>query len=401
MEQRFRNNPPVPFNRAFRTGLETVHIESAIQRMHLAARGTYTELCEEWLEERTRAPRVILTNSCTAALEMAALLTEVGPGDEVIMPSFTFVTTATAFVLRGATPVFVDVREDTLNLNVDLVTDALTDATAAIVAVDYAGVGCDYEELRALAADHRIPIIEDAAQGLMATRKGRPLGTHGGLGAFSFHETKNVTCGEGGALIINDSDLIDRAEIIRDKGTNRGRFERGEVAKYTWVDIGSSFSMSDLSAAFLWGQLEQAEEITASRLAVWSRYHEAFAELEDRGLLRRPIVPPSCVHNAHMYYVLLPSYENRRRVLSELRERGINTVFHYVPLHSSPAGMRYGTAPSPLPVTDDLSARLLRLPLWAGMDDRTVETVIREVSGTLSDRGRTTRTGIAPQSVAE
>jgi dTDP-4-amino-4,6-dideoxygalactose transaminase len=379
-----RDGHAIPFNRAYRTGRETAHIESAIESKHLSAGGRFTKLCEDWLTERIGSDRAMMTTSCTAALEMAAILAEVGDGDEVVMPSFGFVSTATAFVLRGATPVFVDVREDTLNMDAELAAGAVTSATAAIVPVDYAGVGCDMGPLRELADERGVTLIEDAAQGLMASRDGRALGSFGDLGALSFHETKNVTCGEGGALLVNDPELIERAEILRDKGTNRQRFERGETAKYTWVDIGSSFAMSDLNAAFLWGQLEEAEAITGSRLATWRRYHEGFAELEAEGLVRRPIVPDDCTHNAHMYYLLLSGPDERRRVIDDLDERGINAVFHYVPLHSSPAGQRYGRTSGELPVTDDASGRLLRLPLWADMPDETVVTVIDAVRETVS-----------------
>jgi dTDP-4-amino-4,6-dideoxygalactose transaminase len=382
----------IPFNRAYRTGRETEHIERAIASKHLSAGGQFTRLCEDWLRERIGAERAIMTNSCTAALEMTAILADVGPGDEVVMPSFGFVTTATAFVLRGAVPVFVDVRPDTLNVDAELVADAVTDDTKAIVPVDYAGVGCDMGPLRELADQRGLMLIEDAAQGLMASRDGRALGSFGDLAALSFHETKNVTCGEGGALLVNDPALIERAEILRDKGTNRQRFERGETAKYTWVDIGSSYAMSDLNAAFLWGQLEEAEEITASRLATWERYHEGFADLEGEGLVRRPVIPESCVHNAHMYYLLLQGPDERRRVITDLDERGINAVFHYVPLHSSPAGRRYGRAQhGELPVTDEVSERLLRLPLWADMPAETADSVIGAV------RDAVTATSPSPQ----
>jgi dTDP-4-amino-4,6-dideoxygalactose transaminase len=379
-----RDGHEVPFNRAYRTGRETAHIEAAIESTHLSAGGRFTKLCEGWLTERTGSERAMMTTSCTAALEMAAILAEVGEGDEVVMPSFGFVSTATAFVLRGATPVFVDVREDTLNMDPGLAAAAVTPATAAIVPVDYAGVGCDMEPLRELADDRGVMLIEDAAQGLMASRAGRALGSFGDVGALSFHETKNVTCGEGGALLVNDPELIERAEILRDKGTNRQRFERGETAKYTWIDLGSSFAMSDLNAAFLWGQLEEAEAITASRLATWGRYHEGFAELEADGLVRRPVVPDDCTQNAHMYYLLLSGPAERAQVIEDLDKRRINAVFHYVPLHSSPAGRRYGRASGELPVTDDASGRLLRLPLWADMPDETVVTVIDAVRETVS-----------------
>jgi dTDP-4-amino-4,6-dideoxygalactose transaminase len=378
----------IPFNRPFRTGRETEHIERALTDMHLSYGGRYTGLCEQWLEERTGACGAILTHSCTAALEMAAILADVGPGDEVVMPSFTFVTTATAFVLRGAQPVFVDIREDTMNIDPDRVAEAITPHTKAVVAIDYAGVGCDMAELRELATAEDLVLIEDAAQGLMASQNGEALGSRGHLGTVSFHETKNVTCGEGGTLLVNDLERLERAEVIRDKGTNRKGFQRGLVDKYTWVDIGSSFGLSELAAAFLWGQLEQADEITADRLETWSRYHEAFAELERDGLLRRPVVPDSCQHNAHMYYVLLPSERERHRMIGQLADEGISAVFHYVPLHSSPAGRELGRAAAPLPITDAVSSRILRLPLWAGMDPDQVDAVIEAVSSAV---GRTAK----------
>jgi dTDP-4-amino-4,6-dideoxygalactose transaminase len=375
---------PVPFNRVYRTGRETRHIETAIESLHLSARGEFTTLCEEWLRERTGTPNAMLTTSCTAALEMAAAVAGIGPGDEVVMPSFTFVTTASAFVLRGAVPVFADVRKDTLNLAPELAAEAITPATKAIVPVDYAGVGCDFGPLRELADSHGLRLIEDAAQGLMASRDGRALGTFGDLGALSFHETKNVTCGEGGAVLVNDPDLVERAEILRDKGTDRQRFERGETAKYSWVDVGSSYAMSDLNAAFLWGQLEEAGWITASRLETWERYHRAFADLEAEGVVRRPVVPEGCTHNAHMYYLLLRGPAERRQVIDDLAARGIHAVFHYVPLHSAPAGRRYGRASGDLSVTEDVSGRLLRLPMWADMYPETVDTVIEAVRGSVT-----------------
>jgi dTDP-4-amino-4,6-dideoxygalactose transaminase len=317
--------------------------------------------------------------SCTAALEAAAILLDLAPGDEVIMPSFTFVSTANAFVLRGAVPVFVDVRGDTLNIDEDAVAEAVTSRTRAIVPVHYAGVGCEMGALMAIADHHGLRIVEDAAQGIMADYRGRPLGAMGDLGAFSFHETKNVTCGEGGALLVNAPDLVERAEVIRDKGTNRSRFLRGQVDKYTWMDLGSSFLLSDVNAAFLYGQLEAADAITQMRLDVWERYHAEFEELERDGLLRRPVVPDNCRHNAHMYYLLLPTAPRRHEFLSELKTWGVDAVFHYVPLHSSPAGLRHGRAAGRLWRTDDLSARLARLPLWPGMPDSAVERVVEAV----------------------
>jgi dTDP-4-amino-4,6-dideoxygalactose transaminase len=369
----------IPFNVPHRTGQESRFIEEALANAHLSSDGPFTERCKEWLEERTGAHAALLTHSATAALEAAAIVSDCGPGDEVIMPSFTFVTTATAFALRGATPVFAEIREDTLNLDVDAVAEAIGPATKAIVAVHYAGVGCDMDALSALAADAGVTLIEDAAQAIMCRRDRRPLGSIGELGALSFHETKNVTCGEGGALLVNDPALAERAEIVRDKGTNRKRFFRGEVDKYTWVDLGSSFGMSDLNAAFLWAQLAEADAITARRLAIWERYHAAFEELEHDGRARRPVVPPGCIHNGHLYYLLVPDRRARDTVLATLNERDVNAVFHYVPLHSSDAGRRLGRAAGDLSRTTSLSERLLRLPLWPEMSEAQVDRVTREV----------------------
>jgi dTDP-4-amino-4,6-dideoxygalactose transaminase len=359
----------IPFNKPHVTGHEHRYIQDAIERGHLSGNGHYSKLCQGWLEQRLGAPKVLLTHSCTAALEMAAILADIGPGDEVIMPSFTFVSTANAFVLRGATPVFVDVREDTFNLDERLIEAAITPRTKAIVPVHYAGVGCDMAAIMAIAHRHGLIVIEDAAQALMADQAGRPLGSWGHLAAFSFHETKNVISGEGGALVVNDPALVERAEIIREKGTNRSQFLRGQVDKYTWVDVGSSFLPSDILAAFLWSQLEEADAITRARLDLWDRYHAALAPLEATGRLRRPVVPAESRHNAHMYYVLLNDGETRDRVLKALNAAGVNAVFHYVPLHSAPAGQRYARAHGALPMTDHAGARLLRLPLWVGLGD--------------------------------
>jgi dTDP-4-amino-4,6-dideoxygalactose transaminase len=366
----------IPFNRPYLVGTETGYIEQAVAEGWLSAGGSFSARCERWLAETTGAERALLTHSCTAALEAAALLGGFGPGDEVIVPSFTFVSTAAAFALRGATPVFVDIEPETLNLDPALVEAALTPATRGIAAVHYAGVGCRMDQLCVLASNHGLALIEDAAQGLMASRDGRALGSFGDLGALSFHETKNVTCGEGGALLINDPELVERAEIIWDKGTNRRRFERGEVDRYTWVDLGSSLGAGAVTAAFLWAQLERAEEITARRLEVWDRYHEAFEDLEAAGRLRRPVIPAGCRHNGHMYYLLLPDARGRDEFIAEMRREGILAVFHYVPLHSSPAGAALGRAAGGLEVTDDVSARLVRLPLWAGMPDADTDRVI-------------------------
>jgi dTDP-4-amino-4,6-dideoxygalactose transaminase len=369
----------IPFNRPFPVGTESGHIDDAIARGQLSGDGEYTRLCSAWLEERTTAQHALLTPSCTAALEIAAVLADVGPGDEVIMPSFTFVSTANAFVLRGATPVFVDIRPDTLNLDEGKVAAAITPATKAIVPVHYAGVSCGMDSLMDIAIDHKLLVIEDAAQGLLSSYRGRPLGSLGHLAALSFHETKNVTCGEGGALLVNDEEFLERAEIVREKGTNRSQFYRGHVDKYTWVDIGSSHVMSDLNAAFLWGQFGQADEITKRRLEIWRLYHGAFEELEADGLLRRPVVPDGCRHNAHLYYLLASDGRARDALLASLNKRGVNAVFHYIPLHSSPAGRKYGRAAAPLSVTDDAARRLLRLPLYTGMPTEAIERAITTV----------------------
>jgi dTDP-4-amino-4,6-dideoxygalactose transaminase len=357
----------VPFNRPYMTGKELFYIARAHTEGSLAGDGPYTRLCHEFLEQRAGGAKALLTHSCTAALEMAALLLDCAPGDEIIMPSYTFASTANAFALRGATPVFVDIRSDTLNLDEALVEAAITPHTKAVVAVHYAGVGCEMDTLLDIAQRHAIKVIEDAAQGVLATYKGRQLGSIGHLGAYSFHETKNLTSGEGGALIVGDQGFVERAEIIREKGTDRSRFFRGEVDKYTWQDVGSSYLAGELVAAFLWAQMEEAERITAERLAIWNRYHEFIAPLEAQGYLRRPVVPGECRHNGHMYYVLLAPGIDRARVLEEMNRAGINAIFHYVPLHSSPAGQRFGLAHGDLPITDTAAAQLLRLPFWIGL----------------------------------
>ncbi len=361
------NNVSIPFNWPYMTGKELHFIAEAHFQGRLAGDGPFTERCHKWLEARTGCSRALLTHSCTAALELAALLLELKPGDEVIMPSYTFVSTANAFVLRGARPVFVDVREDTLNINEGLIEAAVSPRTRAIVAVHYAGVGCEMDTISQIASTHGLKVVEDAAQGVMATYKGRALGSIGHLGTYSFHETKNVICGEGGALLVNSPDLIAMAEIYREKGTDRSRFYRGEVDKYTWQAVGSSYLPGELTAAFLCAQLDEADRITAARLEAWRRYHQLLEPLESGGYLRRQIVPAECRHNAHMYYILLPPWVDRQMVLSEMRRREIWAVFHYVPLHSSPAGLRYGRTSGELPVTDSVSKRLIRLPLWMGI----------------------------------
>lgn len=377
----------IPFNRPHATGREFAYIQEAIDRGHLSGDGTFTFRCQEWLEARVGSPKALLTHSCTAALEMAALLADLGPGDEVIMPSYTFVSTANAFVLRGVTPVFVDIEPDTLNVDPTRIEAAITSRTRAIASVHYAGVGCDMPAIMAIAERHNLLVIEDAAQGLMASRDGRPLGGIGHMAAVSFHETKNVISGEGGALFINDPTLVERAEILREKGTNRKQFFRGQVDKYTWVDLGSSYLPGELTAAFLWAQLEEAEALTMRRLAIWDRYHEAFADLEDAGRVRRPIIPAEAAHNAHMYFLLLPDLDARQRFIAALRDREVQAVFHYVPLHSAPAGRRFGRAHGPMTHTDALSDRLVRLPLWVGLEpevDRVIMAVreaVAEVEG--------------------
>lgn len=370
----------IPFNRPYMTGKELYYIAEAKFGNMLAGDGPFTKRCHRWIEEKTGCNKALLTHSCTAALEMAALLLDIQPGDEVIMPSFTFVSTANAFVLRGGVPVFVDIREDTLNLDERLIEAAINPRTKAIVPVHYAGVACEMDTIMGIARRHGLKVVEDAAQGVMASYKGQALGSIGDLGAYSFHETKNVISGEGGALLVNDPGLALRAEIIREKGTDRSRFFRGEVDKYTWQEVGSSFLPGELIAAFLWAQLEEAQAITDVRLAMWDRYHVAFAYLEVKGLIRRPFIPEGCQHNAHMYYVLLAAEIDRRNVLTELMRNGIHSVSHYVPLHSSPAGRRYGRVHGSMDVTNSQSERLIRLPMWVGLEENDQELVFNALA---------------------
>ncbi len=369
----------VPFNRPHMTGKELSYIAQAHQNHKLAGDGPFTAACSRWLEQRTGTRKALLTHSCTAALDMAAILADIRPGDEVVMPSFTFVSTANAFVLRGGVPVFVDIRPDTLNIDERLVEAAITPRTRAIVPVHYAGVGCNMEAIVDIARRRDLLVIEDAAQGVMSEHRGRSLGAIGHLGTVSFHETKNVISGEGGALLVNDPRFLERAEIIREKGTDRTRFFRGETDKYTWVDIGSSYLPGEIIAAFLWAQLEEAESITSRRIELWNRYHARLEASERAGRIRRPIVPEGCQHNAHMYYILLPSAEHRTRLIARLKGRGISAVFHYVPLHSSPAGKRFGRAAGSMANTDQLSSRLLRLPMWLGLGDEVAGTIAAEI----------------------
>ncbi|MCP1605443.1 dTDP-4-amino-4,6-dideoxygalactose transaminase [Pseudomonas citronellolis] len=377
----------LPFNRPYISGRELYNIANAHLSGHLSGDGQYTKLCHAWLERYTRSAKALLTHSCTAALEMAALLLKIQPGDEVIMPSFTFVSTANAFVLRGAVPVFVDIREDTLNLDERLIESAITERTRAVVPVHYAGVACEMDSIMAVAHKRQIKVVKDAAQGVMASYKGRALGSIGDLGAYSFHETKNVISGEGGALLVNEPLLVQRAEIIREKGTDRSRFFRGEVDKYTWQEVGSSFLPGELIAAFLWAQLDEAERITEERLACWELYHQLLEPLEKEGLLRRPVVPADCQHNAHMYYVLLDSAASREQLLDDLKRQGIGAVFHYVPLHASPAGERYGRVHDSMAVTERQSERLVRLPLWLGISEAEQNQVVEQIKISLKCSG--------------
>jgi dTDP-4-amino-4,6-dideoxygalactose transaminase len=373
-----------PFNKPFLTGNELPYIAEAHAAGQLAGDGAFTRKCQAWLEQQTGARKALLTHSCTAALEMAAILAEIGPGDEIVMPSFAFVSTANAFVLRGGVPVFIDIRPDTLNIDERLIEDAITPRTRAIVALHYAGVSCEMDPIMEIAARHNLIVIEDAAQSLMAAYRGRPSGSIGHLAALSFHETKNVISGEGGALLINDPRFIARAEIIREKGTDRSRFFRGEVDKYTWVDIGSSYLPGEIVAAFLWAQLEQAGPLTAERRARWQIYDELLRPLEESGALWRPSAPPHCAPNAHLYYVLLAPRFNRQKVLEALKQNGILAVFHYVPLHSSPAGQRYARAHGSFPITATASNSLIRLPLWVGLDEPQQRKIVNVLSEALS-----------------
>lgn len=353
--------------------------EAIVKNKRLNGDGPFTKLCTEWMEEKFAAKKVLLTTSCTHALEMAAILSNIEPGDEVIMPSYTFVSTANAFVLRGARIKFVDIRPDTLNLDETLIEQAITRKTKAIVPVHYAGVACEMDAIMDLAKAHNLLVIEDAAQGVMAKYKGQYLGTIGDFGCYSFHETKNYTMGEGGTIVVNTMEYMQRAEIIREKGTNRAQFFRGNVDKYTWVDMGSSYLPSEMNAAYLYGQLEIAEEINSSRLSMWERYHEGLKDLEERGLIQLPFIPGECEHNAHMFYLKVQNLEQRTALLAHLYDNGILAVFHYVPLHSSIAGRNFGEFVGLDNYTTSESDRLVRLPLYYGIDENKVDYVIDKV----------------------
>lgn len=370
----------IPFNAPPVVGTELEYMQSAMSSGKLCGDGGFTRRCQQWLENRFGSRKVLLTPSCTASLEMAAILIDIRPGDEVIMPSYTFVSTANAFVLRGATIVFVDIRPDTLNIDEKLIEAAITEKTKAIVPVHYAGVACEMDAIMALATKHKLFVIEDAAQGVMSTYKGKALGTIGHIGCFSFHETKNYTAGgEGGATLINDPALVERAEIIREKGTNRSQFFRGQVDKYTWRDIGSSYLMADLQAAYLWAQLEEAKRINEQRLRLWQNYYDALQPIAASGRITLPTIPADCQHNAHMFYIKLRDNEDRSALIDWLKEAEILAVFHYIPLHSSPAGQRFGRFHGPDNYTQAESERLLRLPLFYNLSDNNQKTVINSL----------------------
>jgi dTDP-4-amino-4,6-dideoxygalactose transaminase len=373
-----RDRRVIPFNKPYMTGKELFFIAEAHFNNMLAGDGPFTKRCHAWLEDRTKTRKALLTHSCTAALEMAAILADIRPGDEIIMPSYTFVSSANAFVLRGGVPVFVDIRSDTLNIDETKIEAAITPRTRAIVPVHYAGVACEMDAIMDIANRHGLLVIEDAAQGIMSSYKGKPLGSIGHMGTLSFHETKNIISGEGGALLVNDGNLVERAEIIREKGTNRSQFFRGQVDKYTWCDIGSSFLPGELTAAFLWAQMCEADSITQRRLAIWNTYQRAFQHLEAAGRIRCPTVPDMCAHNAHMYYLILPGLEQRTKFINRLRDKGILTVFHYVPLHRSPQGRKCSRVSGVMAQTELLSDQLVRLPMWLGLEEMQ-NAVIREI----------------------
>jgi len=368
-----------PFNKPFLVGKELAYIAQAVKNGRLSGNGPYTRSCHAWLEENLGTQKALLTHSCTAALEMAALLCDIQPGDEVIMPSYTFVSTANAFVIRGAIPVFVDIREDTLNLDETKIKEALSNKSKLIVPVHYAGYPCEMDAILDIAEKKQLFVVEDAAQALLSRDKGRGLGSIGHLGCLSFHETKNIISGEGGALLINDSKLVERAEIIWEKGTNRSKFYRGEVDKYTWVDVGSSYLPSELTAAFLFAQLEQSARITNKRIELFDRYFEAFGALQEQGHVTLPRFDKTIVHNGHMFYMLLETSEKRDSLLKYLKSKGILAVFHYVPLHSSPAGRKWGRTVGDMQHTDHISSRLVRLPLFFDMSESEQDSVIAMV----------------------
>lgn len=374
-------NASIPFNRSSLVGRELEYIFSAMTVGQIAGDQTFTKKCHALLENLLQVPKALITTSCTHALEMAGLLLEIGPGDEVIVPAFTFVSTVNAFVLRGAKPVFCDIRPDTLNLDEKQLPRLITPRTKAIVPVHYAGVGCEMDAIMALAKQHGIAVVEDNAHGLFGRYKGQLLGTFGGLATQSFHETKNFTCGEGGALLINDRAYVERAEIIREKGTNRSRFFRGQVDKYTWVDIGSSYLMSDVLAAFLYAQLEMWPQIQQTRQRIWEFYDRQLGDWAESHKFRRPIIPAHCQQAYHMYYLLAPSLHERTRLIDHLKAKGILSVFHYLPLHLSDMGRKFGGQVGDCPVTEDVSDRLVRLPFYNSITDGQLQQVVDAITG--------------------
>ena len=377
----------IPFNIPPYTGNELNYIKKAIESQKICGDGEFTQRCNSWIEKRCDVRKALLTTSCTQALEMAALLLNIRPGDEVIMPSYTFVSTADAFVLRGARIVFVDIRPDTMNIDENLIEAAITNKTRAIVPVHYAGVSCEMDTIMRLAGEYHLPVVEDAAQGVMATYKKRALGSIGDFGCYSFHETKNYTMGEGGAILIRDHQNVETAEIVREKGTDRSRFLRGQVDKYTWVSLGSSYLPSDINAAFLLAQLEQAETINESRLTLWNLYYEGLEVLKNKGLIELPSVPEECSHNAHMFYIKVKNAEERKKIIAYLKNRGISTVFHYVPLHSSPAGKVFGRFNGEDRYTTKESERLLRLPMYYGLESASVVYIVECIKNFYQEQG--------------
>ena len=366
----------ISFNVPPYCGKEEEYVIQAIRNHKICGDGEFTKKCSRWIEQKTGSPKVLLTTSCTHATEMAALLSEIQPGDEVIMPSYTFVSTADAFVLRGAKAVFVDIRPDTMNIDETKIEAAITKKTKAIVPVHYAGVACEMDTIMDIARRYNLLVIEDAAQGVMSTYKGKALGTIGDYGCYSFHETKNYSMGEGGALLIKNEDMIENAEILREKGTNRSKFFRGQIDKYTWVNYGSSYLPSELNAAYLWGELEMADEINENRLKSWNHYYQGLQHLAEQGKIELPVVPEGCVHNAHMFYIKAKDLEERTRLISYMKENGVGCVFHYIPLHSAPAGRKFGRFHGEDEYTTKESERLMRLPMYYGLKSEEIDYVI-------------------------
>jgi dTDP-4-amino-4,6-dideoxygalactose transaminase len=389
----------VPFNKPYSTGKELKYIEQAIANQHLSGDGPFGKRCHAWLEERLKAKKVLLTPSCTAALEMMALLLDLNEGDEVIMPSYTFVSTANAFVLRGARPVFVDVRPDTINIDEKLIRQAITKQTKAIVPMHYAGVACEMDTITDIAREFDLAVVEDAAQGILAKYKGRPLGSTAHLSALSFHETKNLISGEGGALLINDDKFIERAEIIREKGTNRSLFFRGQVDKYRWMDVGSSYLPSELQSAYLWAQFEEADEITARRLEIWRRYYKLLKPMADEGWLTLPTVPAECQQNGHLFYVMLADGHLRDPLLQYLRERHVSAMFHYVPLHTAPAGAKYCRVAGDMTHTEEAGERLIRLPFFNEITSERQQFVAESIRAFFSGNKKNARAETLTSSV--